>query len=279
MLVGGGVPVALLAKLAKMLTDEYKLHKSAKEGIQYIRDELENMQAALEKVSEVPPDLLDKQVQIWARNVRKMSYNIEDTIDSFMVVVDAAVGESRSGSSTTCCCVSAKSSLLPRTYKARGDIAVEIERIKKEVEEVSKRRERYRVDSFAAPAPPSDPRLLALYEDEAKLVGIGRSREEIIKLLPMQDEEQYDCTAFVLVSLHPHVKNILSSILRQVSSNIVDDDPEDKDKDKRLHHQESQKHYRNIATWTEKEIIDKIRHALEKRRYVAIYLIIPKLYH
>ncbi|XBI60410.1 hypothetical protein VPH35_041344 [Triticum aestivum] len=219
MLVGGGVPVALLAKLAKMLTDEYKLHKSAKEGIQYIRDELENMQAALEKVSEVPPDLLDKQVQIWARNVRKMSYNIEDTIDSFMVVVDAAVGESRSGSSTTCCCVSAKSSLLPRTYKARGDIAVEIERIKKEVEEVSKRRERYRVDSFAAPAPPSDPRLLALYEDEAKLVGIGRSREEIIKLLPMQDEGASSEQKL--------------SILRQVSSNIVDDDPEDKDKDKR----------------------------------------------
>ncbi|XP_037480099.1 disease resistance protein RGA5-like isoform X2 [Triticum dicoccoides] len=301
MLVGGRVPVALLAKLTKMLTDEYKLHKRAKEGIQYIRDELQSMHAALEKVSEVPPDLLDKQVQIWASKVRKMSYNIEDTIDSFMVVVDAAAGESRSGSSTTWCCVSAKS-LLPRTYKARGDIAVEIERIKKEVEEVSKRRERYSVNSIASPAP-SDPRLLALYEDEAKLVGIDRSREEIIKLLSMEGEgegaseqkvrlvsivgppgmgkttlanavyqkleEQYDCTAFVSVSLHPDVKNILSSILRQVTSKIIDD-PDDKDKDKRLHHKERPKHYGNTATWSEKEVIDKIRHALEKRRYLIL---------
>ncbi|KAF7012397.1 hypothetical protein CFC21_026593 [Triticum aestivum] len=141
-----GMLEALLPKLAKMLTDEYKLHKGAKEGVQYIRDELESMEAALAKVAEVPPDLLDKQVKLWATKVRKMSYNIEDTIDSFMVLVDAAAGgQSGSGSSTTCCCVGAKS-LLPRTYKARGDIAAEIERIK-EVEEVSKRRERYNVQS------------------------------------------------------------------------------------------------------------------------------------
>ncbi|XP_020178852.1 disease resistance protein RGA5 isoform X1 [Aegilops tauschii subsp. strangulata] len=290
-----GVLEALLPKLAKMLTDEYKLHKGAKEGVQYIRDELESMEAALAKVSEVPPDLLDKQVKLWATKVRKMSYNIEDTIDSFMV--------SSSGSSTACCCVGGKS-LLPRTYKARGDIAAEIERIKKEVEEVSKRRERYKVDSIVAPAPSaSDPRLLALYEDEAKLVGIDQSREEIIKLLSMEGEGEgaseqklklisivgpggmgkttlanavyqklegkFECTAFVSVSLQPNMKNILSSILRQVTSKIKDDEV-DNDKNKRVRRQESQKHYGNTETWSEKEIIDKIRHALEKRRYLIL---------
>ncbi|VAH54507.1 unnamed protein product [Triticum turgidum subsp. durum] len=294
-----GMLEALLPKLAKMLTDEYKLHKGAKEGVQYIRDELESMEAALAKVAEVPPDLLDKQVKLWATKVRKMSYNIEDTIDSFMVLVDAAAGgQSGSGSSTTCCCVGAKS-LLPRTYKARGDIAAEIERIKKEVEEVSKRRERYKVDSIVAAAPSaSDPRLLALYEDEAKLVGIDHSREEIIKLLSMEGQGEgaseqklrlvsivgpggmgkttlanavyqklqgkFGCTAFVSVSLQPNMKNILSSILRQVTSKIKDDE-EDNDKNKRVRRQESQKHYGNTETWSEKEIIDKIRHALEKR--------------
>lgn len=290
-----GVLEALLPKLTKMLTDEYNLHKGAKEGVRYIRDELESMQAALEKVSEVPTDQLDKQVKLWARKVREMSYNIEDTIDSFMVLVDDA---DESGSSTTCC-MSTKS-LLPRTYKARGDIAAEIERIKKEVEDVSKRRERYKVDSIVAPAP-SDPRLLALYEDEAKLVGIDHSREEIIKLLSMEGEgasEQklklvsivgpggmgkttlanavyqklegkFDCTAFVSVSLQPNVKNILSSILRQVTSKIKDDQ-EDNDKNKRVRRRESQKHYGNTETWSEKEVIDKIRQALEKRRYLIL---------
>lgn len=256
-----GVLEALLPKLAEMLTDKYKLHKGAKEGIRYIRDELETMKAALEKVSAVPPDQLDKQVKLWAGKVREMSYNIEDTIDSFLVRVDAT-GEC--GSSTTCC-LSTKS-MLPRTCKARGDIAAEIERIKKEVEEVSKRRERYKLDSIVAPAPYEyDPRLLALYEDEAKLVGIDHSREEIIKLLSMEGEgtseqnlklvsivgpggmgkttlanavyqkleDKFDCTAFVSVSLEPNVKNILSSVLRQVTSKIKDD-PEDKGrKDKR----------------------------------------------
>ncbi|XP_066365102.1 disease resistance protein RGA5-like [Miscanthus floridulus] len=271
-----GVLEALLPKLAEMLTDKYKLHKGAKEGIRYIRDELESMQAALEKVSAVPPDQLDKQVKLWAGKVREMSYNIEDTIDSFMVRVDAT-GEC--GSSTTCC-LSTKS-MLPRTCKARGDIAAEIERIKKEVEEVSKRRERYKVDSIVAPAPYEyDPRLLALYEDEAKLVGIDHSREEIIKLLSMEGEgtseqklklvsivgpggmgkttlanavyqkleDKFDCTAFVSVSLEPNVKNILSSVLRQVTK--------------------SQKHNGNSETWSEKEVIDKIRRVLEKRRYL-----------
>lgn len=251
-----GVLKALLPKLAKILTDEYKLHKGAKERIRYIRDELESMEAALEKVSEVPIDQLDKQVKLWARKVRDMSYNIEDTIDSFMVHVDTP-GDS--GSSTTCC-VSTKCMLL-RTYKARGDIAAKIERIKKEVEEVSKRRERYKVDSIQTPAP-SNTRLLALYEDEAKLVGINQSREMIIKLLSMEGEDaseqklklvsivgpagmgkttlanavyknlegKFDCTAFVSVSLQPNVNNILSSILRQVTASKVNDDPEDKDK-------------------------------------------------
>ncbi|KAE8789071.1 Disease resistance protein RPM1 [Hordeum vulgare] len=306
-----GVLETLLPKLGKMLTDEYKLHKGAKEGVQYIRDELESMGAALAKVSEVPPDLLDKQVKLWATKVRKMSYNIEDTIDSFMVLVDAAAsGESCSGPCTRCCYVAVGAkSLLPRTYKARGDIAAEIERIKKEVEDVSKRRERYKVDSIVAPAPSpsaSDPRLLALYEDEAKLVGIDHSREEIIKLLSMEgdgegpsDSEQklklvsivgpggmgkttlanavyqklegkFERTAFVSVSLQPNMKNILSSILRQVSSKIKDDEEDNDDKNKRVRRQESQKHYGNTETWSEKEIIDKIRHALEKRRYLIL---------
>jgi len=283
---------SLLPKLAKMLTDEYKLHKGAKEGIRYIQEELESMEAALEKVSEVPIDQLDKQVKLWASKVRGMSYNIEDTIDSFMVHVDTARD---SGSSTTCC-VSTKC-MLPRTCKARRDIAIEIERIKKEVEELRERRQRYKVDSIETPAP-SDPRLLALYEDEAKLVGIDQSREVIIKLLSMEGEgssEQklklvsivgpggmgkttlanavyknlegkFDCTAFVSVSLQPNVNNILSSILRQVTASKINDDPEEKDK--RLQRRESQKHYGNTETWPQKEVIDKIRQVLEKRRYI-----------
>lgn len=259
-----GVLEAVLVKLGNILMDEYKLQRGVKDGIRYIREELESMQIALEKVSKVPPDQLDNQVKHWARKMREMSYNIEDTIDSFTVRVDSDAGES--GSSAACCPRVSAKSMLPRTYKARRDIAAEINRIKEEVEEVSKRRERYKVDSiFVAPAS-YDPLLLALYEDKEKLVGIDHSTDEIIKLLSMEGEgaseqklklvsivgpggmgkttlanavykkleEQFDCTAFVSVSLQPNVKNILSGLLRQVTASKVKDDLEEgKDKDKK----------------------------------------------
>lgn len=285
-----GALQAVLPTLAKFLGDEYKLQEAAKDGIKYLHKELGAMQVALEKVSKVPADQLDPQVNIWARNLRDMSYVIQDTLDSYMVRFDASGG---SGS----CCVNVKG-ILPGTCKARHNIATEIERIRKEVEEVSSRRERYKVDGLAVPAP-SDPRLLALYQDKEKLVGIDRSSERIIKLLSMGGEgtseqklklvsivgpggmgkttlanvayqkleEKFDCTAFVSISLQPNMKNILSSILRQVTSKISDDT---EDKDKSLQRRESKKHYGNTETWSEKEIIDKIIHVLEKRRYLIL---------
>jgi disease resistance protein RPM1 len=239
-----GALQAVLPKLINLLTEEYKLHKGAKEGIRYIKSELVSMQVALEKAAEVS----DQQVKLWARELRDMSYAIEDTIDSYMV----RVGEPGSPDTTTCWC---SIGTTTRAYKARRDIATEIERIKKDVEEISRRRERTKVDGVAAAPPaPSDPRMLALYEDAAKLVGIDSPAEEIIEKLSMEGEgasaqklrlvsivgpggmgkttlanavhqklhEQFTCTAFVSVSRKPNINKILSSILRQVTSKIKD---------------------------------------------------------
>nr|BBF89873.1 putative RGH1A [Oryza sativa f. spontanea] len=261
-----GLLDAVLRKLGKMLADEYELQTGAKDGIRYIRAELESMQAALAKVSEVPPEQLDNQVKLWAKKVRETSYSIEDTIDSFMLHVGHGDADDESG---ICACVRTIS-MLPWRYKSQRDLATEIKRIKEEVDEVGNRRERYKLDSIIVATAPSDPRLLALYEDKAKLVGIDHSTDEIIKLLSMEREgdgtseqklklvsivgpggmgkttlanavyqkleEKFDCTAFVSVSLQPDVKNILSGLLRQVTASKVKDDLEEdegKDKDKK----------------------------------------------
>ncbi len=168
--------------------------------------------------------------------------------------------------------------------RRRAAIVVEIERIKKEVEEVSRRRERYRIDDHVVAVvddAPVDRRLPALYANFASLVGVDASVEEVIKLLSMEGDQgavmmrrklkliaivgpggigkttlanlvyqklhgQFECQAFVSVSQKPNVKAVLSSILCQVS----------------------QLKYENFSSWGEKEIIDKIRDVLKDIRYV-----------
>ena len=43
------------------------------------------MKGVLEKVSNTPVDQLDIQDKIWAKDLRELSYDIEDSTDTFMV--------------------------------------------------------------------------------------------------------------------------------------------------------------------------------------------------
>lgn len=307
-----GALKTLLPKLSKMVADEYKLHKGVKDGIMHLQKDLESMQVALEKVSEVPTEQLEGHVKLWARHVRELSYDIEDTIDSYMVCghgtsrdhVELVLQEDQPASASVACCscssaikqlVSRMKGLLPpppAAYRAHRAIAVEIKRIKNDVKEANERRASFKLDSSSllvtAAQLRGDPRLPALYEDVAKFVGTDRSKEEIIQLLSHDKDDppdplnqlnqkkklrlvsivgtgglgkttlanlvfqnlrpQFDCAAFVSVSLKPNNKNILCSILRAVS----------------------QQRPENAEAWEEKEVIDRIRDILKDRRYVSI---------
>lgn len=78
----------LLDKLGGLLVGEFTLENRVRKRIETLNTELKLMHAALRKVAKVPHEQLDDGVKIWARNVKEISYHMEDIIDAFMVRVE-----------------------------------------------------------------------------------------------------------------------------------------------------------------------------------------------
>jgi disease resistance protein RPM1 len=141
----------LLPKLAQLLQDEYGLQTGAKKGIQFLYEELERTQAALRQVGEVPLEQLSELVRLWARDVREVSCDMEDIVDTFMVRVQGP-DEPRSRSSAKEFIKKMFNAVeLVTKVKIRRDVAKEIKGIKERVKEVANRRDRWLI---------SDPHLL-----------------------------------------------------------------------------------------------------------------------
>ncbi|TVU25384.1 hypothetical protein EJB05_27878 [Eragrostis curvula] len=271
-----GAISTLLPKLAALLTGEYNLQRNLRSDIRFLTTELESMQAAIERVSEAP--VTDKLVKIWARDVRELSYDIEDSIDKFMVHIDNNPPGETDGPKGFI----KRSFRLLSTANLRHRIAMDIKAIKELVNEVAERRERYKIDSlYLVRTTPTtvDPRLVGNYEETKNLVGISGPQNELVELL-MESEAtmdnclkvisivgagglgkttvanavyhqvrgEFECHAFVSVSHNPDLNRILSSILRQFSGES----------------------YGNTETWPAEEIIDKIRLFLADKRYIII---------
>ena len=84
-----GAMANVIMKLGKLLNDEVKLQKGVRKKIQTLTRDLESMHAALRRVADVPPNQLDDEVKLWARDVRELSYIMEDILDTFLVRVDS----------------------------------------------------------------------------------------------------------------------------------------------------------------------------------------------
>ncbi|CAL4993797.1 unnamed protein product [Urochloa decumbens] len=268
---------SLLPKLGSLLSDEYKLQKGLRGEIRFLQAEMESMQAALEGVSNMPSDQIRGHHKIWARDLKELIYDIEDSVDAFMVRVDAPVCSKPHSFRR----FFGKTIGLLTKVKNRHHIADDIQDIKSRIKEVTSRRERYKFDDAAAQPENTamDPRLPALYEEAKNLVGIDSPTEKLTALLMdgkgVQKQQLmvvsivgigglgkttlansvyqrlkggFQCHAFVSISLKPDIKKIFCSMLRQVS----------------------QKEYHNAEAWNHTELIDEIRHFLDKNRYIIV---------
>ncbi|CAO2141786.1 unnamed protein product [Urochloa humidicola] len=232
----------LIRKLGKLLKDECDLQKSVKGRIMFLKTELERMHAALEKVSSVSSGKLDKNTRLWARDVRELSYDIEDSIDKFLVGVE---GKKSAKPHNIKVFIDSTLNLLYNIMR-RHMMATSIKDFECLIKEVKERHDRYNVNNVV-PSPvvtPVDPRLHSFYQKVTELVGIEETSVELINLLNNGDDKtkkhlkiisvvgvgglgkttlakavydklkvEFQCCAFVQVGQYPDVKKVLKDIL------------------------------------------------------------------
>uniref|UniRef100_A0ACD5V9X4 Uncharacterized protein n=1 Tax=Avena sativa TaxID=4498 RepID=A0ACD5V9X4_AVESA len=168
-MLGGAV-----SKAASAAADEMSLLMGVRKDIWFIKDELETMQAFLVATEGMKEK--DMLLKVWAKQVRDLSYNIEDCLGEFMVHV-------------------ASQSLSRKMMKLRDRhrIAMQIRDLKSRVEKVSNRNTRYNlIDKNQILSRAVEERESCMEDirnqsgcniDEAELVGFSKPKEELIKLL------------------------------------------------------------------------------------------------
>ncbi|XP_037446826.1 disease resistance protein RGA5-like isoform X2 [Triticum dicoccoides] len=277
-----GAMGSLLPKLGELLMEEYNLHKRVKKDVEFLRKELESMHAALIKVGEVPRDQLDRQVKLWADEVRELSYNMEDVVDKFLVRVEGI----QQPHDDTGRFKELKSKMLGLFKKGKNHhrIADAIKEIKEQLQEVAARRDRNKLDGVVSnptKAVAIDPRLRALYAEATELVGIyGKRDQDLMRLLSLESDDDasnkrlkkvsivgfgglgkttlaravydkikgdFDCHAFVPVGRNPDIKKVFRDILIELGNSHSD-----------------------LAILDAKQLIDKLREFLQNKRYIII---------
>uniref|UniRef100_A0ACD5W768 Uncharacterized protein n=1 Tax=Avena sativa TaxID=4498 RepID=A0ACD5W768_AVESA len=235
-MVGGVVSVVtgvmnpLIRKLTALMGDEYKKLKGVRRQASFLVKEFSAMNTALQMLEVM--DEPDPAVKDWGDHVREMSYDMENCIDDFMRHFgreDAKEGFIK------------KTTRRLKKLRHRHQIAARIEELKTLAIEANARQERYKINNWKPSSGPVavDPRLRAVYQEGASLVGIDGPTEELAsffmntqmklkvlsivgfgglgkttlaKLLHDKFREKFHCEAFFSVSQKPDIKVLLNRL-------------------------------------------------------------------
>ncbi|CAD6266660.1 unnamed protein product [Miscanthus lutarioriparius] len=251
--------------------------KEAKGHIMFLKAELESMHAFLKKMSDMEEP--DEQDKCWVKEVRELSYDIDDSINEFLHRVERKYSSMPRGFKG----FMDRSMSLLTTMNIRHQIAKELEGLRSRVMEVNERRMRYKVDEIVSKPNNTvvDSRVLALHAESASLVGIEEPRDQLIKLMDEESvpalhqlkvlsivgfgglgkttlaneiyrkqEGLFLCQAFVSVSQKPNIRKVLRTILSQVGFKPPMNT--------------------NMEMWEESELIRTLQNFLLYKRYFIV---------
>ncbi|EMS49056.1 Disease susceptibility protein LOV1 [Triticum urartu] len=226
----------IMSSLVKLVVNEWCVEKTMKDELTNLYDELMNMDAFLEDVSSVPPDQLESQVKLRAREVRELSHAIGTHLHSFMARIE-----------------STKGALLPSVSKV--NIQQEMDRyvkeIMKKVEKVSKRYGPYPCKSALESTSSLEvsTRMFATDTRESNHVGLEGAIAELTKKLSKSDhvsivgmggmgkttlaravydkmKGDFDCGAFVPIGQRADMKRVLMYIFDGLHMEIYGHEPD-----------------------------------------------------
>ncbi|KAI8004231.1 Disease resistance protein RPM1 [Camellia lanceoleosa] len=185
---------SVIQYLAPLLTGEVRLLKGVRKEIVSIKDELERIHSFLED-AESRAEKGDKGVKTWVKQVREVSYRIEDVIDEHILFVlpkqPGLVGSLRKVTRTI------------TKLKPRHEIASQIQDIKTTIREIQEGAVRYGFSTSTSSEHSStstssitkdnmwrDPRLASLFIRDDEVVGIESPKYELISRLVDQNQSQ-----------------------------------------------------------------------------------------
>ncbi|XBH97469.1 hypothetical protein VPH35_127132 [Triticum aestivum] len=203
-----GAVRGLLCKLGGLLAQESWPVQRLHGEVQYIKDELESMTAFLRSLAE-SSDGHDDQVRVWVKQVREIAYDAEDCIDDYVRGQQPFDKDGGAVMASLRRFVRLLATLGSGGGRRHRRMAAQLQELKTRARDAGERRSRYgvlppktalgRASSHASGSGVSgrlDPRLPALFTEEAQLVGIDGPRDELVGWL-MEDDARLRVLAVV----------------------------------------------------------------------------------
>ncbi|XBH81436.1 hypothetical protein VPH35_107008 [Triticum aestivum] len=270
-----GVLGPLLGKLTGLLAGECARLKGVRREIRSLKSELTCMHGAVEKYTMMQDP--DVQVKKWMSLLRELTYDIEDVIDKFIHQLGTPGHQQKGGFKE----FFRKTARRLKTLGSRRGIANQINDLKIRLEQVKELKSSYKLDDISCQHSSVDPRLSALFVEEAHLVGTDGPRDDLANWM-LEDEKgstkrrkvlsivgfgglgkttlarkvyrkiqgHFHCQAFVSVSQKPNVKKIMRDFISQL--------PCEED------------FMEGIDTWDEPKCIGKLKELLQDKRYLIV---------